>query len=83
MQGRTKVILYGPDPEGHLFSTLSKNMPGITILGFVGKADDKAPDGLPFLGELDQTREIIREKQASMIVITPDAPLSKGRARPL
>lgn len=78
-----QALLYGPDPHGRLAAALSRELPQLTLLGFLGKRGDEPGDGLPWLGEVENAPEIVRTCGATMIVITPDAALGKGLSRTL
>ncbi len=77
-----RVLLVGTDTAGKVRALLAEAMPGAVILGYVGEAGFDAEAG-PYLGPSFLTVQIAEEKQATMILLLPDAPIDDDIAHDL
>ena len=77
-----RILLVGVDRAGKVRQLLAEGLPKAEILGYVGERD-QGPDAGPCLGAPFMAREIAKEKQATMILLLPDAPIDDDIARDL
>ena len=76
------ILLVGVDRAGKVRQLLAEGLPKAEILGYVGERD-QGPDAGPCLGAPFMALEIAKEKQATMILLLPDAPIDDDIARDL
>ena len=77
-----RILLVGVDRAGKVRQLLAEGLPKAEILGYVGERD-QGPDAGPCLGAPFMALEIAKEKQATMILLLPDAPIDDDIARDL
>ena len=77
-----RILLVGVDRAGKVRQLLAEGLPKAEILGYVGERD-QGPDAGPCLGAPFMALEIAKEKQATMILLLPDAPIDDDIAHDL
>lgn len=77
-----RILLVGVDRAGKVRQLLAEGLPKAEILGYVGERD-QGPDAGPCLGAPFMALDIAKEKQATMILLLPDAPIDDDIARDL
>jgi len=77
-----RVLFVGTDKAGKVRALLAEAMPRATILGYVGEAGFDVDAG-PYLGPSFLTVQMAEKKQATMILLLPDAPIDADIAREL
>ena len=77
-----RILLVGVDRAGKVRQLLAEGLPKAEILGYVGERD-QGPDAGPCLGAPFIALDIAKEKQATMILLLPDAPIDDDIARDL
>lgn len=77
-----RVLLVGVDRAGKVRQLLAEGLPKAEILGYVGERD-QGPDAGPCLGAPFLALDIAKEKNATMILLLPDAPIDDDIARDL
>jgi sugar transferase (PEP-CTERM system associated) len=77
-----RVLFVGTDKAGKVRALLAESMPRATVLGYVGEAGYDADAG-PCLGPSFLTVQVAEEKQATMILLLPDAPIDADIAHDL
>ena len=77
-----RILLVGVDRAGKVRQLLAEGLPKAEILGYVGERD-QGPDAGPCLGAPFMALEIAKEKQATMILLLPDAPIDDDISRDL
>lgn len=77
-----RILLVGVDRAGKVRRLLAEGLPKAEILGYVGERD-QGPDAGPCLGAPFMALEIAKEKQATMILLLPDAPIDDDIAHDL
>ena len=70
------------DRAGKVRQLLAEGLPKAEILGYVGERD-QGPDAGPCLGAPFMALDIAKEKQATMILLLPDAPIDDDIAHDL
>ena len=77
-----RILLVGVDRAGKVRQLLAEGLPKAEILGYVGERD-QGPDAGPCLGAPFMALDIAKEKQATMILLLPDAPIDDDIAHDL
>ena len=77
-----RILLVGVDRAGKVRQLLAEGLPKAEIIGYVGERD-QGPDAGPCLGAPFMALDIAKEKQATMILLLPDAPIDDDIARDL
>lgn len=77
-----RVLLVGVDRAGKVRQLLAEGLPKAEILGYVGERD-QGPDAGPCLGAPFMALDIAKEKEATMILLLPDAPIDDDIAHDL
>lgn len=77
-----RILLVGVDRAGKVRQLLAEGLPKAQILGYVGERD-QGPDAGPCLGAPFMALDIAKEKQATMILLLPDAPIDDDIAHDL
>jgi len=77
-----RVLFVGTDKAGKVRALLAEAMPRATVLGYVGESGFDADAG-PCLGPSFLTVQVAEQKQATMILLLPDAPLDADIAHEL
>jgi len=77
-----RILLVGVDRAGKVRQLLAEGLPKAEILGYVGERD-QGPDAGPCLGAPFMALDIANEKQATMILLLPDAPIDDDIAHDL
>ena len=77
-----RILLVGVDRAGKVRQLLAEGLPKAEILGYVGERD-QGPDAGPCLGAPFMALDIAKEKQATMILLLPDAPIDDEIAHDL
>ena len=77
-----RILLVGVDRAGKVRQLLAEGLPQAEILGYVGERD-QGPDAGPCLGAPFMALDIAKEKQATMILLLPDAPIDDDIAHDL
>jgi exopolysaccharide biosynthesis polyprenyl glycosylphosphotransferase len=77
-----RVLFVGTDKAGKVRALLAETMPGAEVLGYVGEAGLDADAG-PCLGPSFLTVQVAAEKQATVILLLPDAPIDADIAHEL
>lgn len=77
-----RVLLVGADREGKVRKLLAEGLPKAVILGYVGEAAGGVADP-ERLGPSHMVLEAARKKDATMIVLLPDAPVDDDIAHNL
>jgi len=77
-----RVLFVGTDKAGKVRALLAESMPRATILGYVGEAGFDSDAG-PCLGPSFLAVQVAEEKQATMILLLPDAPIDADIAHEL
>lgn len=77
-----RILLVGVDRAGKVRQLLAEGLPQAKIIGYVGE-EGQGPDAGPCLGPPFLALEIAKEKQATMILLLPDAPIDDDIAHEL
>ncbi len=77
-----RILLVGVDRAGKVRQLLAEGLPQAEILGYVGERD-QGPDAGPCLGPPFLALDIAQEKDATMILLLPDAPIDDDIAHEL
>ena len=77
-----RILLVGVDRAGKVRQLLAEGLPKAEIIGYVGERD-QGPDAGPCLGAPFMALDIAKEKQATMILLLPAAPIDDDIARDL
>lgn len=77
-----RILLVGADRTGKVRQLLAEGLPKASIVGYVGEPVADAECG-PHLGASFMVLGVAREKQATMILLLPDAPLDDDIAHEL
>ena len=77
-----RILLVGVDRAGKVRQLLAEGLPKAEIIGYVGERD-QGPDAGPCLGAPFMALDIAKEKQATMILLLPDAPIDDDIAHDL
>ena len=77
-----RILLVGTDRAGKVRQLLAEGLPKASIIGYVGEAAEDGDCG-PYLGPSFNALEAAQEKQATMILLLPDAPIDDDIARAL
>ncbi|CAK7012576.1 MAG: hypothetical protein DESF_00498 [Desulfovibrio sp.] len=77
-----RILLVGVDRAGKVRQLLAEGLPQAEIIGYVGERD-QGPDAGPCLGPPFLALDIAQEKNATMILLLPDAPIDDDIAHEL
>ena len=77
-----RVLLVGHDRNGKVSELLAESFPSAKIIGYVGEQVDD-PGAIEFLGPSFMVLEEAARKEATMIVLLPDAPMDADIAHEL
>ena len=77
-----RILLVGADKDGQVCKLLAEGLPKAKIIGYVGEADAGETCG-PRLGPSFMVLSAAQEKEATMIVLLPDAPIDDDIAHEL
>lgn len=76
-----RVLLVGYDKDGKVRKLLAEGLPKAQIVGYVGENVKESPE--EYLGPSFNALEAAQKKNATMIVLLPDAPVDSEIAREL
>lgn len=76
-----RILLVGLDRAGKVRRLLAEGLPQARIIGYVGEQNPDAVE--PYLGPSFKALEMAREREATMILLLPDAPIDSEIARDL
>lgn len=77
-----RILLVGADSKGQVRKLLAEGLPKATIIGYVGEPGQGLDSG-PCLGPSFMVLSAANEKEATMILLLPDAPLDDDIAHEL